>query len=939
MTPDRTDANPDENAEHGVLDESGNLDTASITILGGHIAQVSVDLPVASHDDDADDDVVEDEIRSFETIGLPFPLDAGADAPALTHVPEPPTDALDASHDDPHAEPLETGEIILEPHDDSSFSDGDASDMELEVHEAEIVGEAEGVVEGDGAPEHAGDEPAATTGDVFVTVFGEERVEPQVILSTDEYQPDPDEQPVLSGAADEPDAEAASEHDPNSAHEDAEEPVETPTVGDESSTDDEPGSDEHEEPAAEREPGAENLSTPEFAAEAEPAAEELSAEGGSVSHEENPAAAHEGAAEAEHDADHDAEVGLEDDAAVETFEAESDVVPGAHDADPSEQSEEAASENDDPASRGDASVAEVGVDAAPALTHAPWTEPAGEPLASHVENADAVNDGAVDANADAEVDDDDAVDVEAVDDDAVEDFATDDRGFDEGVAGRAEAESDESPAADADENVGAADTAPEEPATRIPADDTAPNDADEEDTAVEDTAVDDADVENTVVDDTAAVAQAAAQTPAAPATGAVPTTSGAVLTATGSVPTASGAVPTTSGSVPTTSGAVPTTTGAVPRTRAERAATGVIGTVPLTRREVHQADEAARVGRAHALERVRTPGPDVTLTSKRSSSIDDQRESPDLLTADRLLDPRQVARPEPEGLWQQLVYSISGHRINLGDGRRARQRKELDRRISAPLAGGARFVPVLSRKGGVGKTTVTSLLGMALADARDDRVIAVDANPDRGTLADRVGRPNGRTVRDLVRAHDEVDGYHDVSSIVARDATRLDVLASDSDPRVSEAFSDDDYRQVADVAAHYYSIVLTDTGTGIVHSVMEATLERADSLVIVAGLSVDEARLASETLTWLETNGYAERVRSAIVVLNSARPGTPLVRESELEAHFRTRVQTVIRMPYDPRIAAGSAITFRELQPETRQAARELAAAVVEGLRAPAAAA
>jgi MinD-like ATPase involved in chromosome partitioning or flagellar assembly len=383
-----------------------------------------------------------------------------------------------------------------------------------------------------------------------------------------------------------------------------------------------------------------------------------------------------------------------------------------------------------------------------------------------------------------------------------------------------------------------------------------------------------------------------------------------------------------------------------PTTRAERAATGVIGTIPLTRRSAHQADEAARVAeqaarvdRAHAMERVQTPTTEVAYTSKRIGQIDDTRESSDLLTADRLLDPRQITRPEPEGMWQQLVYSVSRHRINLGDGRRARERKDLDRRIAAPLSGGARFVPVLSRKGGVGKTTVTSLLGMALADARDDRIIAVDANPDRGTLADRVGRPNGRTVRDLVRAHDEMAGYNDVSSIVARDETRLDVLASDADPRVSEAFSDDDYRQVADVAAHYYSIVLTDTGTGIVHSVMGATLEMADTLVIVAGLSVDEARLASETLTWLETNGYAARVRDAVVVLNTSRPGAPLVRESELEAHFRSRVRTVIRMPYDPRIAAGSAIAFRELQPATRQAARELAAAVVEGLRAPVAAA
>ncbi|WP_246159796.1 MinD/ParA family ATP-binding protein [Microbacterium rhizomatis] len=356
------------------------------------------------------------------------------------------------------------------------------------------------------------------------------------------------------------------------------------------------------------------------------------------------------------------------------------------------------------------------------------------------------------------------------------------------------------------------------------------------------------------------------------------------------------------------------------------------GSTPTTRREAMHPELAARSDRAHAVERIH-PSPDVALTSKRLGEFEAGRESSDLLTPDRLLDPHQVVRPEPEGTWQHLVYSLSGHRINLGDGKRARARKELDRRIAVALPGGARFVPVLSRKGGVGKTTITALLGMALADARDDRIIAIDANPDRGTLAERIARSSGRTIRDLVRVHSEVSGYSDVSSIVARDETRLDVLASDADPRVSEALSDRDYHDVAAVAAHYYSIVLTDTGTGIVHSVMGATLDVADQLVIVSGLSVDEARLASETLTWLETNGYSEQSRNAVVVLNNSRPGAPLVRQEELESHFATRVRAVVRMPYDPLIGGGSTITFRDLQPATRLAARELAAAVVQGLR------
>ncbi|MCR2809136.1 MULTISPECIES: AAA family ATPase [unclassified Microbacterium] len=357
------------------------------------------------------------------------------------------------------------------------------------------------------------------------------------------------------------------------------------------------------------------------------------------------------------------------------------------------------------------------------------------------------------------------------------------------------------------------------------------------------------------------------------------------------------------------------------------------GSIPATRREAQHPEVEPRPQRAHAVERV-IPRADVTMTSKRLGEFEAGRETADLLTADRLLDPHQVVRPEPEGAWQHFVYSLTRHRINLGDGKRARARKELDRRIAAPLTGGARFVPVLSRKGGVGKTTVTTLLGMALADARDDRVIAVDANPDRGTLAERISRTSGKTVRDLVKVRAEVTGYNDISNVVARDETRLDVLASDADPRVSEALNDRDYHDVASIAAHYYSIILTDTGTGIVHSVMGATLDLADQLVVVAGLSVDEARLASETLTWLETNGYAEQVRNTIVVLNTARPGAPLVQIDELEAHFRTRVRSVVRIPYDPHIAAGSAISFRELQPATRLAARDLAAAVVEGLRA-----
>jgi MinD-like ATPase involved in chromosome partitioning or flagellar assembly len=303
-----------------------------------------------------------------------------------------------------------------------------------------------------------------------------------------------------------------------------------------------------------------------------------------------------------------------------------------------------------------------------------------------------------------------------------------------------------------------------------------------------------------------------------------------------------------------------------------------------------------------------------------------------MLTADRLLETKGKRRHAPEGGWPSFVYAVSLHLINLGDSQKVRERKAVDARIDRQFEGSARFVPVLTRKGGVGKTTITTIMGQAFADVREDRIVAIDANPDRGTLAERINKQTRATVRDVVTRAPSINGFTDFSTLVSRDETRLDILASDTDPLLSEAFDENDYNVVADLTERYYSLVLTDCGTGIVHSVMRATLQRADSIVIVSGGSVDEARLASETLTWLEANGYGDLVRNAVVALNTATQGTNLIKLEEIEAHFRSRVREIVRIPYDPQLAAGSVVNYRELRPITRNAARELAALVADGL-------
>ena len=325
--------------------------------------------------------------------------------------------------------------------------------------------------------------------------------------------------------------------------------------------------------------------------------------------------------------------------------------------------------------------------------------------------------------------------------------------------------------------------------------------------------------------------------------------------------------------------------------------------------------------------------PDV-MPSRRGRARGETSSTPEpvsMLTPDRILEPSKK-RPAPESGFNRFLFGLTFGLVNLGDPAAVRHRKAVDALIGAKLTGNAKFVPVLTRKGGVGKTTTTTLLGMALARVREDRVIAIDANPDRGTLAERFTRTTDKTVRDVVTKAAAIRSFSDFSDYVSRDKTRLDVLASDTDPFLSEAFDESDYNVVANIVDRYYSVVLTDCGTGIVHSVMKATLDRADGIVIVSGGSFDEARLAAETLTWLESNGYKHLVRGAIVALNTATQGTNLVNVDEIESHFRSRVREIVRIPYDPLLAAGSYIDFDKLRPLTQESARTLAALVVEGL-------
>ena len=282
----------------------------------------------------------------------------------------------------------------------------------------------------------------------------------------------------------------------------------------------------------------------------------------------------------------------------------------------------------------------------------------------------------------------------------------------------------------------------------------------------------------------------------------------------------------------------------------------------------------------------------------------------------------------PKTGWRKFVHTLTAGHVNLGDSEKVARHQNLVDLARSPLKGDYR-IAVLSLKGGVGKTTTSVMLGGIFASLRGDRVIAIDANPDLGTLAQRAALPGSPTIRDLLNAED-VSRYSNIRMYTTQAESRLEVIGSDRDPEVSEAFSEEDYRHAIDILQHHYNVILTDCGTGLMHSAMAGVLDLANTLILVTSPALDGAQSASATLDWLNHHGYGQLVSNAIVVVSSAHPGNATIDVDQLMEHFKARTRAVQLIPYDRHLSEGAIIDLERLDRKTYMAYLELAGLVAQ---------
>ena len=209
-------------------------------------------------------------------------------------------------------------------------------------------------------------------------------------------------------------------------------------------------------------------------------------------------------------------------------------------------------------------------------------------------------------------------------------------------------------------------------------------------------------------------------------------------------------------------------------------------------------------------------------------------------------------------------------------------------------------IAVVSPKGGVGKSTVTALLGSLLASLRRDRVVAVETNPDWGSLGRRLVPDHPIFIDDLL-AGPLSEGRMSPTSLDAhlgRGPDGLMIAPAPTDPDRAARLDEHAYRTLFEQLGQLVGTLVLDCGTGLDDPPARAALSSANQVVLVCDDEPDTASIVAEAAGWLR------RIRPPLtLVVNNVR------RSSQIEIaaleHKTEFARGLAVIPRDENAAAG----------------------------------
>lgn len=244
----------------------------------------------------------------------------------------------------------------------------------------------------------------------------------------------------------------------------------------------------------------------------------------------------------------------------------------------------------------------------------------------------------------------------------------------------------------------------------------------------------------------------------------------------------------------------------------------------------------------------------------------------------------------------------------------------------APAAGRTRgrIFTVFSGKGGAGKSTVATNLGVALAQS-GARTCLVDLDLAFGDVGVLLGLFPERTLSDAVPMAATLDPAG-AASLVTAHGSGLHVVLAPTEPSTAEHVPADLVARLIPLLAEQYDVVLVDTPPAFTEHVL-AAVDASDELVLVTTPDVTSIKNLKLTLHTLDLLGQpADRRR---IVLNRADAQTQLTAD-DVAAMIGAPVRAVV--PADSVVTAsinrGVPVVIDQPRHPVTRAIRQLACTV-----------
>jgi pilus assembly protein CpaE len=175
------------------------------------------------------------------------------------------------------------------------------------------------------------------------------------------------------------------------------------------------------------------------------------------------------------------------------------------------------------------------------------------------------------------------------------------------------------------------------------------------------------------------------------------------------------------------------------------------------------------------------------------------------------------------------------------------------------------IITVFGGKGGIGKSTVSTNLGIALAQS-GARTCLIDLDLSFGDVAVMLSLVPERTLADAVSMADTLDAAG-VESLISKHESGLHAILAPSEPRTAESVSADLVAKLFPLLTELYDIVLIDTPPAFTEHVL-AAMDVSDQIVLITTPEVPSIKNLKLTLQTLDLLGFPADRRK--IVLNRA---------------------------------------------------------------------